>query len=367
MAEPNTSPAFILYVWPGQWDLPSVDPLCLAAVLYLQLALPGEFSISECNNPDISPSGQLPFLLHNEVTITSFSAIIKYISGLTTSSRHDLDASLSSTERAQKIAWISHVDSHFGNLLVGERIYASNWERVIHPALVSMYGVPQRYYVPGRIRASYKPRLESAGLWSLPPPEPAKKQLSKQSANETRKEAKETFTQAFEKEKDKAKEVLGIYARLLEGKQFVYQGRPTTLDLLLAAHTLLLVAPPLPDTLIKELVIEWYDTLADHAKCIQDLAFGKDQPKFPIQSSRGSLWDLIPSRNAFKAAQAKGLERTPEDVEYEKFTWGFIGLALGSVVAYFAILGSPIRIVRIVQEGEEEEEEEEEDLDDEAE
>jgi sorting and assembly machinery component 37 len=62
-------------------------------------------------------------------------------------------------------------------------------------------------------------------------------------AEEAMKEAKEAFNQAFEREKvcallellitlihpfqnqDKAKEVLGVYARLLEGKQFVYQGR----------------------------------------------------------------------------------------------------------------------------------------------
>jgi sorting and assembly machinery component 37 len=105
-----------------------------------------------------------------------------------------------------------------------------------------MYGLPQRYFVPARIRASYKPRLESAGLWSLPP-EPEKKSFNGK-AEQAREKAKESYSQAFEKEKvcfhrchftsgslnrtkiqDKAKEVMGIYARLLEGKQFVFQGR----------------------------------------------------------------------------------------------------------------------------------------------
>jgi hypothetical protein len=48
---------FTLYVWPGQWGLPSYEPLCLAAIMYLQTALPGQFNVAECNNPDISPSG----------------------------------------------------------------------------------------------------------------------------------------------------------------------------------------------------------------------------------------------------------------------------------------------------------------------
>lgn len=33
--------------------------------------------------------------------------------------------------------------------------------------MVSMFPIPQRYYVPDRIRQSYKPRLEAAGLWNL--------------------------------------------------------------------------------------------------------------------------------------------------------------------------------------------------------
>jgi hypothetical protein len=49
----------VLHIWPGQWGLSSVDPLCLTAALYLQLVIPGKFSISYCTNPDLSPSGLL--------------------------------------------------------------------------------------------------------------------------------------------------------------------------------------------------------------------------------------------------------------------------------------------------------------------
>jgi sorting and assembly machinery component 37 len=110
---------------------------------------------------------------------------------------------------------------------------------------------------------------------------------------------------------------------------------------------------------MKELVEEWYDTLADHAKGIQTIAFESGEPKISARSSRGSIWDLIPSRRVLKMSQAKGSERTSEDAEYEKLTWGFVGLALGSVVAYFTIMGSPIHIVigRTVEEEDEEDKE----------
>ena len=51
------SHGLVLYIWPGQWDLPSFEPLCLAAVLYLQLAIPNKFRVVETANPDSSPTG----------------------------------------------------------------------------------------------------------------------------------------------------------------------------------------------------------------------------------------------------------------------------------------------------------------------
>lgn len=125
-----------------------------------------------------------------------------------------------------------------------------------------------------------------------------------------------------------------------------------------------MISPPFPDTLIKELAIEWYDTIADHAKRIRNIAFESGKPTYSVRSSRGTFWDLLPSRHSAKV-QTKGSKRAPEDVEYEKLTWGFIGLALGSVVAYLAIMGSPVQI--IVRKAEEEEGEEEDDDDDELE
>ena len=47
-----------LHIWPSKWDLPSIEPSCIVAAFYLQLALPGRFSIQECTNPDASPSGR---------------------------------------------------------------------------------------------------------------------------------------------------------------------------------------------------------------------------------------------------------------------------------------------------------------------
>jgi hypothetical protein len=63
--EANSSQSkVVLHIWPGSWKLLSVDPSCLAAVLYLQLSIPGNFSIVESSNPDIAPNGSNLYLLN---------------------------------------------------------------------------------------------------------------------------------------------------------------------------------------------------------------------------------------------------------------------------------------------------------------
>ena len=52
-----TLPPPTLHIWPAKWDLPSMEPASLAAVLYLQLSIPGRFRVVESTDPDLSPSG----------------------------------------------------------------------------------------------------------------------------------------------------------------------------------------------------------------------------------------------------------------------------------------------------------------------
>lgn len=47
----------VLHVWPSGWELPSINAECLAVIIYAQLAIPGEFVVEECTDPDLSPNG----------------------------------------------------------------------------------------------------------------------------------------------------------------------------------------------------------------------------------------------------------------------------------------------------------------------
>lgn len=116
-----------VYSWPHLWNLPSFDADCLAVILYLQLAFPANYSIVECTDPDISPSGTLPFLVHNSTKISGVSSIFAYLSSLRGKSdewAHDtialpnLDEALSNEQKAKSIAWKAYVNIHISNLVV---------------------------------------------------------------------------------------------------------------------------------------------------------------------------------------------------------------------------------------------------------
>ncbi|KAJ7775070.1 hypothetical protein B0H16DRAFT_1509435 [Mycena metata] len=320
----------VLHIWPGDWGLLSVHPPSLTAVLHLQLTVPGKFNVSYCTNPDLSPSGTLPFLTHgDQLPLSSLSSIIKYISSLEGDT--NLDAGLNSFEVSQKTAWCSHVEANIGNL-VSYMLYSlpANWAKLTHPTLAYSLPVPQRYYVPQRIRNMHRARLEAAGLWNQQPVELKK--------TETATDHKEQIAQTFQRDKivQTARDCLDIYARFLGTNQFFYHGRLTTLDITVAAHVLLLIKPPFPDTLLSDLLIDSYPTLVGHAERVLEQSFKVSAP-LESRSNSHSIWSLIPSLPARPA-------KSEEDVHYERMTWGWVALAVGSVGLYLLAMGSPIEL-----------------------
>ncbi|KAJ7172280.1 hypothetical protein C8R46DRAFT_1085384 [Mycena filopes] len=328
----------VLHIWPGDWGLFSIHPPSFTAALHLHLTIPGKFSISYCTNPDLSPSGTLPFLTHGDrPALSSLSSIVKYISSLEGDAAN-LDAGLTSYEVSQKTAWISHVEANIGNL-VSYMMYSlpANWAKLTHPALAYALPIPQRYYVPGRLRNMQRARLEAAGLWNQHPAEP--KSLG--TATDKGVDHKEQIAQTFQRDKvvQTARDCLDIYVRLLGKNTFFYHGRLTALDVILATHVLLLIKPPFPDTLLSDLLTDSYPTLIAHAERVHARAL--DLPA-PTQSSPTgpSIRSLIPSL----PATHRRFEKSEEDVHYERKTWGFFSLVVGSVAMYLLTMGSPVEL-----------------------
>ncbi|KAG6867028.1 hypothetical protein C0991_003945 [Blastosporella zonata] len=282
-------------------------------------------------------TGQLPFLTHEQRTVSSLGSIIKYVAGLKTfeptRSNFNLDASLNSTEKSQTTSWCAHVESNLGDVLSCV-FYSSqdNWVKLTHPALVSLYPLPHRYYVPGRIREMYKPRLESAGLWDLPTKEEEKKLFRKDIIKQKDQNTK-MFQEAFGREKvlEKARACLDIYARLLSGRDFIFKDRPTTLDVVLAAYILLLLDPEFPDPSVQNLLKDRYPALASHARRVFDHVTSSPESQLKISSPSKFAWSsLVP----WPPVVIRKQQLSEEDLHFRRMRWGFYGLTLGTMVVY---------------------------------
>jgi len=273
---------------------------------------------------------------------------------------NNLDVELTAHERAQKAAWCAHIESQIGDLL-GHAMYSMdvNWRELVHPTLASVLSIPQRYYVPGRIREAYKPRLEASELWDVPGEEAEEKPKFGEKKKEEPKEHQ--FKRVFQRERvlDKARDCLDIYARLLGQKRFFFHDRPTTLDVVLASHILLLVNPPYPDPLLKSLVTDSYPELASHARSVYSIAFPSSE-SYPALASheQSPLRALIPS---FKFPTRSSIARPEVAVEHggvDILTWGWIALAAVGTVGFW-FLNRPSRSLLYVDPEAEEEEGEE--------
>jgi sorting and assembly machinery component 37 len=134
----------------------------------------------------------------------------------------DVDALLSTSERARRTAWIAHIESALGDLVVRCRrlpkfhivvihhflqahafyCVPANYAGVMHPTLSSFYNIPQSYYVPRRIRQVYQARLESNGSWTTSAEESEVEKPKRFGEKETEKDdPKQIFKNAFQRER----------------------------------------------------------------------------------------------------------------------------------------------------------------------
>ncbi|KAG6860933.1 hypothetical protein C0995_005888 [Termitomyces sp. Mi166 len=301
--------------------------------------VPSAIDAREILHRRIGCLGHLPYLVHGQHTVSSLGSIIKYVAGLKaaepTRSSLNLDLSLSSTEKSQSVAWCAHVESNIGDI-VSYALYSnqSNWTELMHPALASLYSIPRCYYIPGRIREMYRPRLEIVGLWDLPTKEEEKKPFKTDKAWQ-KHQNKKLFQETFSREKvlEKARTSLEIYVRLVGERDFIYKDRPTALDIVLAAHILLLLKPEFPEPSTSNLIKHTYPTLALHAHRVFNHVFSSSELQLRISPAPRFVWSsLIP----WPPTTRKG-KLSEEDLYFRRMRWGFYGLTLGSMAVYLAV------------------------------
>lgn len=137
--------------------------------------------------------------------------------------------------------------------------------------------------------------------------------------------------------------------------------RISSIDVIIAAHILLLANPPFPGSLIKDLVNNSYPTLVSYAQRIYDQAFEEGHSPIQFASPTSSLWSLIPSWP--KTPDPSGNSSRQEDINYNRMSWGFISFGVGALATYLVLVGSKVsNVLKDLSEEMEMEEMEEMDL-----
>jgi len=371
--------ALKLYSWPHLWNLPSFDADCLAVILYLQLAFPTNYSIVECTDPDISPSGTLPLLVHNSTRISGVSSIFVYLSSLDrksdewahgTTALPNLDETLNNEQRAKSVAWKAYINTHVSNLVVRSPsffktktntvqnhslfVLEHNFAQVVHRDLVPLFPIPQRYYLPSRLRTALQPRLESAGLWviandsgtnasSEQPFQSLGAQL-REKASQARTTRDKLVSTAFAREKvvEQAHTSFDLLTPLIVASPtrffFASSGeQPTTLDITLAAQLLVLMRAPLPSNPIYDLLKGSYPALLEHAEAVMTVAFARDgiSPMVGVMRNIGVAQTLARTvRRIVGLYIDEDAGVTNDSMLRERIAYTWVGLAGLGTVAY---------------------------------
>lgn len=118
---------------------------------------------------------------------------------------------------------------------------------------------------------------------------------------------------------------------------------PTSLDVYLAAHILLLVNPPFPDSVLQALLLENYPSLVDHARRVH--AEVSRAPAYELASPpKRSITSLfIPDRSMTKPGSKPS---NPDAVRFRRMTWLWIAFTLGAATYH---IWRRVEVLRVLQ------------------
>ena len=119
----------------------------------------------------------------------------------------------------------------------------------------------------------------------------------------------------------------------------------------LAAHVLLLINAPLPDTLLSSLLSSSYPTLISHERRVLSAATPTARVLSPERYRLSALLPYPSFRAWWNEPRAP---KSEEDKRFERMRWRWIGLAVFGSIGYWFIWGPTLRLVKMEdEEGEE--------------
>ncbi|EPY49357.1 metaxin [Schizosaccharomyces cryophilus OY26] len=232
-----------LFVYGPGLGLPSLDPSCLAAILYCSLAVPkDEFVIYQTANASMSPTQKLPALWDGHAWIGSLKNVLFYLK----QKGYDLDNDLDKEAISKITAFSCLLERNAYDLwLFKAYVCEDNYVRVTRPEWSKVLGFPYNYLTPNAFQKHAKERLTlTLGISDDKTSyEASRMPISHRWTNASRQKQALLQAQAFRiRMSSLARQLYGSLELLIGDSEFLFGENPTSLDCLLYAflsfHTL---------------------------------------------------------------------------------------------------------------------------------
>ncbi|KAG6004713.1 hypothetical protein E4U21_000804 [Claviceps maximensis] len=290
-----------VYTWGPAFGLPSIDPECLAILLYLDNALPSDaWRIIPCNDPSVSPSNLLPALHHNGGWTSGYLPIVQYTKLRVQSGKDKSHEDLSPAQQADALAFCAFLTANAAPLVyLSLYVSAANWSTTTRPAYSALLPFPLTWTLPPLIRADAITRAEHLGLAELDTdfdpngglhltagrdalPETFRKHLPTRTKKTIREEMTPEQASAI-RLFSLADDCLSVLNTLMlvdqgDGERakpcfFGHDKRPSSADCLAYAYLALMTVPPVPRSFLKDYIYAETPRLATAGEWVRGLRF----------------------------------------------------------------------------------------------
>ncbi|KAG0269496.1 Metaxin-3 [Actinomortierella ambigua] len=330
-----------LYIWGNAHDLPTTDPQCMVILSYLSI-VSDEYKIIECNDPQLSPNGELPMLHDGKNWISGTSRIISYMKKI----GYDADEHLTPEQKAKVTAYTALIEDKLNDsILFSWFADSENFLGWTRPTFARLLSFPARYMLPLQLRKNAIRRVEKYG-----------------GAIHGHELIDNEKTAIY----DNARDCYRALERMLKTQDFFFGDRPCTLDAMAFGYMSLQLFPEIPNPRFAMIITTQYPRLAEFCERMRSECFAnlpnpsspsEESPFFHNIFSAGNQW----FRNTFfspksvmtsaeEAEEEKTKEKTPEEKDFELKRIYAVTFGVVAMVAYIIVNG-------LVVIGDEEEEE----------
>ncbi|KAF9167641.1 Metaxin-3 [Actinomortierella ambigua] len=301
-----------------------------------------EYKIIECNDPQLSPNGELPMLHDGKNWISGTSRIISYMKKI----GYDADEHLTPEQKAKVTAYTALIEDKLNDsILFSWFADSENFLGWTRPTFARLLSFPARYMLPLQLRKNAIRRVEKYG-----------------GAIHGHELIDNEKTAIY----DNARDCYRALERMLKTQDFFLGDRPCTLDAMAFGYMSLQLFPEIPNPRFAMIITTQYPRLAEFCERMRSECFAnlpnpsspsEESPFFHNIFSAGNQW----FRNTFfspksvmtsaeEAEEEKTKEKTPEEKDFELKRIYAVTFGVVAMVAYIIVNG-------LVVIGDEEEEE----------